>query len=102
MAKVNKEVRDEEAQWVTRSGAVISEEIAEEMAAEIERGEDLDPSKWRRQYVGRPSLGASGRSPRVSFRVSPEVYKAAWKRADEEGRSLSDLAREALRQYLGS
>jgi predicted HicB family RNase H-like nuclease len=44
----------------------------------------------------------AGRSPRVSFRVPMDVYKAAWKRADEEGRSLSSLAREALERYLDS
>jgi len=31
-----------------------------------------------------------------------DLYKAAWKRADKEGRSLSSLAREALERYLDS
>jgi hypothetical protein len=93
--------QEQEKQWVTRSGAVITEEIAEEMAEEIER-DGLDISKLERRYVGRPSLGAAGKSPRVSFRASPELYKAAWARADKEGRSLSDLAREALTKYMKS
>jgi len=105
MGKVKKSAKEadqeQEKQWVTRSGTVITEEIAEEMAEEIER-DGLDISKLERRYVGRPSLGAAGHSPRVSFRASPELYKAAWKRADEENRSLSDLAREALTRYMKS
>lgn len=87
--------------WVTRSGAVITEEDAERMADFFE-SEDFDPTHWERRYVGRPSLGPAGESPRVSFRASPKLFKAAWKRADEEGRSLSSLAREALERYLDS
>lgn len=105
MAKVKKSAKKadekEEKQWVTRSGTVITEEIAEEMAEEIER-DGLDISKLERRYVGRPSLGPAGHSPRVSFRVPPDLYKAAWARADKEGRSLSDLAREAFAQYMKS
>lgn len=93
MAKMRK---DEE--WITPSGTVITEEIAEELAEEAERGYDI--SRLERRFVGRPSLGQEGVSPRVSFRASQDLYDAAWKRADKEGRSLSDLAREALQQYL--
>jgi hypothetical protein len=96
MAKMNK---DEEV-WVTPSGTVITEEVAEELAEEVER--DFDIAKLERRFVGRPSLGEGGISPRVSFRAAPDLYDAAWKRADKEGRSLSDLAREALQRYLDS
>lgn len=95
MAKVKKD----EQEWISKSGTVITEEIAEELAQEAERGYDLD--RLKRRFVGRPSLGEKGVSPRVSFRASPDLYEAAWKRADNEGRSLSDLAREALQRYLG-
>lgn len=103
MGKVKKPGKkaEEEQVWVTRSGTVITEEIAEQMAEEIER-DPPDPSKLERRYVGRPSLGPGGHSPRVSFRVPPDLYKAAWKRADKEGRSLSDLAREAFTRYMKS
>lgn len=103
MAKMNKrgEKAEEELRWVANSGAVITEEIAEQMAKEFER-DGLDPSKVERRYVGRPSLGPAGHSPRVSFRASPDLYEAAWARADKEGRSLSDLAREALTRYMDS
>lgn len=103
MAKMKKPAKktEEEQVWVTRSGTVITEEIAEQMAEEFER-EGFDPSKVERRYVGRPSLGPAGHSPRVSFRVPPDLYKAAWARADKEGRSLSDIAREAFNRYMDS
>jgi hypothetical protein len=102
MAQVRKtKSADQEVLGVTPSGTVITEELAEQWAEELER-EGLDISKVERRYVGRPSLSKAGRSPRVSFRASTDLYKAAWKRADKEGRSLSSLAREALERYLDS
>jgi hypothetical protein len=104
MGKVKKPGRaddDQQVLGVTRSGMEVTEEIATEMAAEIERNPP-DLRRLKRRYVGRPSLGASGHSPRVSFRVPPDLYKAAWARADKEGRSLSDLAREAFNRYMNS
>lgn len=82
----------------TRSGTEIDPRIADALAAEAERGYDL--TKARRRRVGRPSLGASGPSPRVSFRATPELYRAAQRRAEKEGRTVSDLAREAVAQYV--
>lgn len=102
MAKVRKtKAGDPEPLGRTRSGTLITEELAEKWAEEIEKNPP-DPSQLERRYVGRPSLSTAGRSPRVSFRVPMDVYKAAWKRADKEGRSLSSLAREALERYLDS
>lgn len=104
MGKVKKQREkneEDEILGVTRSGMVITEKVAAEMAEEFEK-EPPDPSTLERRYVGRPSLGAAGHSPRVSFRVPPDLYKAAWARADKEGRSLSDLAREAFNRYMDS
>jgi hypothetical protein len=102
MANVRKPKAGEEAPLGgTRSGTVITEELAEQWAEEFERNPP-DPSEFERRYVGRPSLGTAGRSPRVSFRASPKLFKAAWKRADAKGRSLSSLARDALERYLKS
>lgn len=102
MAKVNKKGKEtEELRWVTDSGKVITEKVAEEMAEDFEKNPP-DLSTWSRRYVGRPSLGPNGLSPRVSFRVPPELHKAAWARADKEGKSLSELAREAFNRYMDS
>ncbi len=50
---------------------------------------------------GRPPLGATGQaSPRVSFRVPEQTRRRAEHRARAEGRSVSDVAREALERYL--
>lgn len=95
MAKVNK---DEEKPLFTSTGIEITDEVAEALADEAEQGYDI--SDLRRQYVGRPSLGRQGISPRVSFRAPAELFRKAQKRADKEERSLSDLAREALTSYL--
>ena len=46
---------------------------------------------------GRPSLtGESAASPRVSFRVTPGVRERAAIIAEREGKTVSQLAREAL------
>lgn len=82
----------------TRSGTEVSPAIADELAAEAERGYDLSDAKRRR--VGRPSLGTRGASPRLSFRATPELYRAAKRRARKEGRAVSELARDAVARYV--
>jgi hypothetical protein len=50
--------------------------------------------------LGRPSLSGTGSSPRVSFRLSTETRQAAEKIAEQEGISLSELARHALEELV--
>lgn len=83
----------------TKAGSEITPEIVDALASEAERGYDL--SKAKRRRVGRPSLAGSGASPRMSFRTTPDLYRAAQRRAKKEGRSVSDLAREAVARYVG-
>ena len=46
---------------------------------------------------GRPSLtGEAAVSPRIAFRVTPGVRDSAARIADREGKTISQLAREAL------
>ena len=94
MAKMN------EATIKTSSGAILDSAATDELAAEAEHGYDLATARPRR--VGRPSLGTTGTSPRVSFRATPELYQAAKHRATKEGRTISDLAREAVDRYVNS
>ena len=98
MAKVSN--KDEVVPPVrTKSGDLLTEEDIEALAAEAEAGYDL--SKAKRQYVGRPSLGEEGStSPRVSFRMARGLYDAARARAEREGRTVSDVAREAMERYV--
>jgi CRISPR-associated endonuclease/helicase Cas3 len=94
MAKVKQATQQVKAK---RSGTVITDELVEDLAREAEEGYDL--RRARRQRVGRPSLG-SGVSPRLQFRVSPDLYAAAQRRARKEGRGVSEVARDALRRYV--
>lgn len=94
-------VRPSQKTYRAKSGVDITPEVADALAVEAERGYDL--SKARPRQVGRPSLGgARGTSPRVSFRATPQLYRAAQERAKREGRTVSDLAREAVAQYVKS
>lgn len=96
MAKVN----GNQSNPISASGVEITPEIADELALEAERGYDLSEAEPVR--VGRPSLGGDGTSPRLSFRLAPELFRIAKRRAEEEGRSVSDLAREAVSRYVNS
>lgn len=50
---------------------------------------------------GRPSLsGDAARSPQVTFRLPAELRAKAEVVAARQGRRVSDVAREALEQYL--
>lgn len=81
-------------------GTELLAETTDALADEAERGYDL--SQARRARVGRPSLSTDGASPRVQIRVDPDLAQALRSRARREKRSVSDLARTALRQYIES
>ncbi len=75
-----------------RKGERLTEARAREMAAAALRELGLR---------GRPSLsGERRKSPQISFRVPQRLAKRAEKVAAEEGKSLSQLGREALERYL--
>ena len=75
-----------------KEGERITEARAREMAEEALRAAGLR---------GRPSLSGERRtSPKISFRVPQRLAKRAEKVAAEEGKSLSQLGREALERYL--
>jgi predicted HicB family RNase H-like nuclease len=82
----------------TASGEVLTDEDIEALADEAERGYDLE--RATKVTVGRPSLGVKGVSPRVQVRVDPELAEALRARALEEHRSVSEVARTALREYV--
>ena len=51
--------------------------------------------------VGRRSLaGSTGKSPRLNFRVTRDLYDHATERAQREGKTLSEIARDALENYV--
>jgi hypothetical protein len=56
-----------------------------------------------RHAGGRPSLsGGPARSPQIAFRVAPEVRDRAAQKAAQEGKTVSQLAREALEARLAA
>jgi len=82
----------------TRSGTKLTEKAVDALADEAERGYDL--TKAKRVRMGRPALGDSGTSPRVQVRVDPDLAEALQAVARKEQRSVSEVARTALREYL--
>ena len=81
----------------TRSGKPITDELVEKLAAEAEAGDDVEVIIRRRG--GRPPMGSSVASVE-SVRLDPELREALRERAEREGRTSSDLIRDALRRYL--
>lgn len=80
------------------SGRILTEEDADKIADEIESDAPVEFTGIR--FVGRPSLDGNGTSPRLNFRVPRDLFEAATKRAVEEERSVSAVAREALEKFL--
>ncbi|MBV8990562.1 MAG: hypothetical protein JO372_18585 [Solirubrobacterales bacterium] len=82
---------------MSKSGTPITEELAEQLAKEAEAGYDLSGTS----PVGRKSLsGGSGRSPRLNVRTTVDLYEKALAKAKREGKTVSQLAREALEKYV--
>jgi hypothetical protein len=81
----------------SKTGVEITDELADQLADEAEQGYDLTDAK----RVGRRSLsGNRGTSPRVNFRMTAELQARAQARAEREGKTVSEIAREALEQYV--
>lgn len=83
----------------TRSGRPITDELLDELAKKAEDGFDVDEIVRRRG--GRPPLGSAAATVE-SVRLDPELSQALRRRADHEGRTNSDVIRDALRRYLAA
>lgn len=81
------------------NGNPITQEYLDEVNAEAETGYNLGGLS---PTCGRPSLTGRGESPQVRFRVPTDLRERAAARAKAEGKSVSQLAREALEHYLAS
>lgn len=80
------------------SGEELTEEFFEEVEAEAEAGCDLVDGKV--VYLGRPTLSPSGSGKPINVRVEPELDDQLRAFALAEGRTISDVTREAVREYL--
>jgi predicted HicB family RNase H-like nuclease len=66
-------------------GTRLTQEVADAIVEDV------------RRKAGRPSLtGEAAISPRVSFRLRPDIRDRAAAIAEREGKTISQLAREAL------
>jgi hypothetical protein len=81
-----------------KDGTPVTPELERKLAVEAERG--YDPARAVRERVGRPSLSKTGTSPRVSFRIPPELASALEQRAAADDKTVSEVAREAIARYL--
>ena len=84
----------------SKNGTHLTKKVIEEMADEAERGYDLSKGKWEIIGPGRPSLD-KGVSPRISYRVAKSLYERTKAKAKADGRTVSEIAREALERYVG-
>jgi hypothetical protein len=81
----------------TAGGEPVIDELVDKLAAKAEAGFDVDEILRRRG--GRPAMGSSAASVE-SVRLDPELSEALRERAEAEGRTNSELIRDALRRYL--
>jgi hypothetical protein len=81
----------------TKSGKPVTDEMIEELSAEAESGYDV--AEIVRRRGGRPPMGSSAAAVE-SVRLDPELSEALHERAQQEGRTHSDVIRDALRRYL--
>jgi hypothetical protein len=80
-------VLDSHGERITEARAQESAEYASEQLDKLRRG--------------RPSLtGASKHSPQISFRVPEELARRAGETAEKQGKTVSQISREALERYL--
>lgn len=84
-------------QGSTRSGKPITDRLVEQLNQKAEEGFDVDEILRRRG--GRPPMGSAAATVE-SVRLDPELSAALRSRAQDEGRTNSDVIREALRNYL--
>lgn len=80
------------------TGNPIDAAYIDRLDREAEVGYDLEELAHGRG--GRPSLSDVGESPQVRFRLPADVRAEATALATREGKTLSQLARDALAAYL--
>jgi len=83
----------------TETGRPITDEMIDQLAAEAELGYEPGQLSAQRRGRGRPPLGASAKSVE-SVRLEPALQAAAAQRADDDGVTVSEVVRRALRKYL--
>jgi len=83
----------------SKSGKAITDDVIAGLADEAEAGYDPDELIARRGRRGRPPLGEMAATVE-SVRLDPELKRQLAQRAEDEGTTVSDVIREALRHHL--
>lgn len=81
-----------------KDGTPITDRTVEDLADEAERGYDVD-DLLRRRRGGRPAMGSAAAAVE-SVRLDPELKRDLLLRAARDGISVSEVIRQALRQYV--
>lgn len=85
----------------TKSGKGIDDEMINAFADEAERGYKAGQLRGKPRGPGRPPLGEAAKTVE-SVRLDPELRDATARRAEDEGVTVSEVIRRALRHYLRS
>jgi hypothetical protein len=85
----------------TADGQPITDDVIEALADEAERGYEPGQLQGRRRGPGRPPLGEAAKTVE-SVRLDPALRAEVAQRAADEGTSVSEVIRKALREYLRS
>ena len=81
-----------------KDGTAITGAVIEQLADEAEAGYDVDAMLAKRKG-GRPAIG-SGPATVESVRLDPELRRELLLRASKDGISVSEVIRQALREYV--
>lgn len=105
MDATEQEVAAEPRIW-REAAKVATDEFAERLSEAVRSGRATvitDPSEIRRRLGGRPRVGrvpGAGPSSQVRVRVTASTREALETIAASEGKSLSEVSREALDEYV--
>lgn len=81
-----------------KDGTAITDAVVERLADDAERGYDVDEILARRRG-GRPAMGSAPAAVE-SVRLDPELKRELLLRAAKDGISMSEVIRQALRDYV--
>lgn len=84
-----------------RAGDPVTDATIEKFAEEAERGYEPGQLRGHRRGPGRPPLGAAAKTVE-SVRLDPSLRADTAQRAADEGVTVSEVIRRALRDYLHS
>ena len=85
----------------TKSGKPINEDMINALVDEAERGYEPGSLRGKPRGPGRPPLGDAAKTVE-SVRLDPELRAETTRRAEDEGVTVSEVIRRALREYLRS